>query len=1097
MIRRSLVILQCAVLAVLHSPVATAELSEGWDAPPQEARLRAYWWWLNGNVTKEAITRDLEEMKAKGFGGALICDAGGATQEGNDPVPAGPVFLSPAWRELYRHALREAARLDLEMSLNIQSGWNLGGPCVTPDDAAKKLVWTETTVTAASPAQTKLAAPAQRDGYYRDLFVVGYPLADAAAAGTAATITASSSQLPGHPAALAFDGDPETFWVSRGNEPGKGPQAGRAEWLELRFEQPVPATRLLITGRPGYGLRDCTIEISEDGKTFKQSNAAKDMPADKPTDFTLKGTPVRAIRLNIVTSYDPVHPQQPRNVQIAELRVDAGGKSWPTTAAAVRPIRDWQAKAMQRTLSMSAPDTTPLLTDIDARPGEADTGLDAVVDLTGKLAPDGTLRWKPAKGSWRVLRFGCTIGDHAKVSTCSEGWQGYALDVLDTGAFNRYWDAVVEPLIADAGPLAGKTLAYLHTDSWEVEAVNWTPTFRAEFRARRGYELIPWLPVLTGKIVADRGQSNRFLHDYRKTLGDLAIANHYAPFVARAEKHGLKIHPESGGPHASPIDAQRCLGMNHVPMSEFWAWSWKHRIGDSNRFFVKQPASAAHVNGRTLVAAEGFTTIGPHWQETLWDNLKPSFDHACSEGFNLLFWHAFVCSPKAMGVPGQQYFAGTHLNPNVTWWSRSAPFFSYINRSQFLLQQGKFVADVCYYYGDHVPNFAQLRASDPAHVGPGRDYDVITEDAILTRLSCRDGLLMLPDGMSYRALMLRDHDAISLPVLRKLRELVAAGATVIGPRPVRASGLGNYPESDAEVRRLSEELWGGGKIVVAKSAAEVLQAKGLGPDFAWEGDAKPATISYIHRRTAEEEIYFVSNREPVAVSLTAAFRVSGKAVELWDAVSGARRVVAGQAGEGITKVPLALPPCGSVFVVFRGQPATGAAPSVLPATQEVSTFAGPWQVRFDPAWGGPAQPVEFASLVDWTTRPEPGIRHYSGTATYQCSWNWQGDPQESGLLLDLGSLRELAEVKLNGQSLGILWTPPFQVAIPATALRKGANQLEIAVVNFWPNRIIGDASLPAAKRLTTTNIRKLTAKSQLIPSGLLGPVRILRQPAAR
>ncbi len=231
------------------------------------------------------------------------------------------------------------------------------------------------------------------------------------------------------------------------------------------------------------------------------------------------------------------------------------------------------------------------------------------------------------------------------------------------------------------------------------------------------------------------------------------------------------------------------------------------------------------------------------------------------------------------------------------------------------------------------------------------------------------------------------------------------------------------------------------------------------------------------------------------MTLTAEFRVTGKGVELWDAVSGTRRVVAGQTGGATTKVPLALPPCGSVVVVFRGEFAPAAAAAVLPEPTEVTTLAGPWSVRFDPAWGGPAQAVEFNDLVDWTARPEPGIRYYSGTATYQKQWEWNGDPKEGSLLLDLGVLRELAEVKLNGHSLGIVWAPPFRVAIPAGALKRGPNQLELALVNFWPNRIIGDASLPANKRFTTTNVRMLTAKTPLVPSGLLGPVRLLRQPA--
>src|SRR6185369_3634657 len=265
----------------------------------------------------------------------------------------------------------------------------------------------------------------------------------------------------------------------------------------------------------------------------------------------------------------------------------------------------FEEKAMYRTLQpFSAPDTSPLFQDLAAEPGEEDTHANEDVDLTAKLNAEGVLSWDVPAGEWQILRFGCTIGDHSRVSTSSDGWQGYALDVLDVGAFQRYWDAIVEPLIADAGPLAGKTLKYLHTDSWEVEAINWTPTLREEFKKRRGYDLLPFLPVLAGRIVDSRPVSNRFLHDFRKTLGDLAVDNHYQPFVKWSHRHGIEIHPESGGPHASPIDAQRCLGQDDVPMSEFWAWSWRHRVGDSNRFFVKQPASAAHTYGKTLVAAE-------------------------------------------------------------------------------------------------------------------------------------------------------------------------------------------------------------------------------------------------------------------------------------------------------------------------------------------------------------------------------------------------------------------------------------------------------------------------------------------------------------
>jgi hypothetical protein len=952
---------------------AGSRLEQGFANPPTEARLRAYWWWLNGDVTKPSITRDLEEMKAKGFGGALICDADGSSQDGNERAPHGPTFLSQEWRELFKHALREADRLGLEMSLNIQSGWNVGGPMVKPEEAPKKLVWTETRVSGPNSVETRLPAPQGRDGFYRDLYVVAF-------------------------------------------------------------------------------------RVKPDG---------------------------------------PKH----------------------------RPLQNWQQKALLKPLvPFSAPDSRPLFEEFPAEPGEEDTRAGDVLDLTARFGQDGILRWDVPQGSWGILRFGYTLNDHCRVSTCSEGWDGYALDPFDAQAFRTYWDAVVEPLIADAGPLVGKTLKYLHTDSWEVEVANWTGTLREEFRNRRGYDLLPYLPVIAGRIVDSRQVSDRFLNDFRRTMGDLAIANHYQLFRDGAHRHGMQIHPESGGPHAVPIDAQQCLGFNDAPMSEFWAWSWRHRVGDTNRFFVKQPASAAHAYGRKLVLAEGFTTIGPHWQETIWDNLRPSFDHALCEGLNLLVWHAFVCSPQEAGVPGIQYFAGTHMNPNSTWWSRSGPFFDYINRCQWMLQQGLFVADAAYYYGDHVPNFTQLKRTDPAKVLPGYDYDVVTEEVVLTRTSVRDGRIVLPDGMSYRVLVLPDRTLISLPVLRKLKELVVAGATIIGPKPVEASTLRDYPQCDTEAARLAGELWTGsgastrnvgkGRVIRGKTAREVLLADGVPPDFEFAlGSAStlpvPAgtekqgqsvllenvpVLNYLHRRAGDADIYFVCNSSNRHVTASCTFRVAGKQPEIWDPINGSiRKAAAWSQADGRTSVPLEFTPYGSMFVVFQQPVSTrvaGRAKENFPTFAPVYQLDDPWTVHFDPKWGGPAS-CEFDSLVSWTQRPEDGIKFYAGTATYRKSFDLPKSVLRKGdrLWLDLGVVKELAEVRLNGKSLGVLWAFPFRVDA-TDALKSGDNTLEVDVVNFWPNRIIGDQSLPPEKRFTRTNIRKLTRETPLMESGLLGPVTL-------
>ena len=575
-----------------------------------------------------------------------------------------------------------------------------------------------------------------------------------------------------------------------------------------------------------------------------------------------------------------------------------------------------------------------------------------------------------------------------------------------------------------------------------------------------------------------------------------------------ARHHGIGVHPESGGPHGAPIDSLRLMGLCDIPMSEFWARATTHRTRDVDRFFVKQPASAAHTYGKRLVAAEGFTVLGPHWEETLWDNLKPSFDQAACEGLNRLVWCSVCCSPAEMGIPGQEFFAGAHFNPNVTWWRQSAPFLKYLNRCQHLLQAGLFVADACHYYGDTVPNFAQLKASDPAHVLPGYDYDVATEEVLLTRMTVKDGRIVLPDGMSYRVLVLPDRKLMPVAVTRKLKELVEAGATVVGPRPEHDSGLRDYPECDEQVRLAASELWGDvngqsvherrvgkGRIVWGKTAREVLFRDAVAPDFEFAADHYNISLDYIHRRDRDAEIYFVCNRLGREESLDCLFRVRGKQPELWDPISGEiRPAKAFTQHGGRTKIPLDFAPYGSLFVVFRKPiPVThdGTAARNFPVFTKRSQLSGPWQVRFDPKWGGPAS-VTFPTLIDWTARPESGIQHYSGTATYLKTFDTPESLDGSShktVYLDLGSVKELAAVRLNGRDLGVLWSKPFRVDISGL-LKPSGNTLEVEVTNFWPNRLIGDASLDASKRFTKTNIRKFKPDSPLRSSGLLGPVTL-------
>ena len=949
---------RCGIVSAKEDISLSADipLDECWSNIPKQARTRAYWWWLNGNVTPSAITKDLEWMKKIGMGGGIVFDADGASQGGHNPVPAGPLYGSPEWRKLFLHTLREADRLGLEISLNITSGWNTGGPIVTPDKAAKLITWSAIRIQGPTKVDAALPEPESRDGFYHDTFVVACRL------------------RPGAPASVYRN------------------QTG-----------------------------------SESSMVDKFSNHTKMLPA--------------------------------------------------VVSSRAQPIRNLREKCAFSELGGSASDCTPLLFDIPGADGEQDIATtDDVINISDKLDSSGKLRWDAPEGDWLILRFGYTPNG-ARVSTASGNWQGLVLDYMDADALRWYWGKVMAPIISEAGPLAGKSWKMIQTDSWELGGLNWTASFPEEFKKRRGYDIRPWMPVLSGLIVCSRESSNRFLSDYRRTIADCIADNHYGTMATLAAEHGMGTQPESAGPHTAPIDGQMCYGRSTWPMSEFWVPS-PHRPSDEKRFFVKQAASAAHTYGKPVTCAEGFTSIGPQWNDTLWSSQKPSFDHEACAGLNLVFWHAFTCSPKDAGLPGQEYFAGTHFNPQITWSKQAPAFIGYLNRCQTLLQRGRFVADVLQYYGNNVPNIARLKQDDPAKVLPFHDYDTVNEEVLL-RAKAEKGFVTLPSGMSYRILVLPKAPVLSLAAAHKIRELAEAGAVIVGPKPERATGL----EADAEVRRIGDELWNSGKVRNV-SPLKTLEQLGVSPDV----DGIP---DWIHRRDGETDIYFLSNQRKEQFQGDIKFRVTGKTPEFWDPVTGSRHTAPiFSSAKGRTSLPIDLPPYGSLFVIFRGEgenkrQAEPNTPSFATRTE----LQGPWNVTFDPHWGAPAM-VSFPTLSDWTKNEDTGIRNYSGTAGYSKTFDLPENvrPGEK-LFLNLGDVHEIAEVTLNGRHLGVLWFPPHRVDITETVKPKG-NLLEIKVVNSWYNRVLFDQSLPKEKRLTSTNIR-LPSKATPIVSGLLGPVKIV------
>lgn len=956
--RFNFVILALASWILLPATIPADDLEEGFRKPPHHAGIRAFWWWLNGNVTEEAITRDLEEMKAKGFNGALIFDADGSSQRGNARVPAGPVFGSPEWTALFIHACKEAKQLDLELSLNIQSGWNLGGPKVSEEEATQRLVWSKTTLEGPASIGQVLPRPVKKGAFYADVAVLAVPI---------------------------------------GKNPAKSP-----------------------------GLKDLPL------------------------------------------------------------------------------------KSSTRELGMSAPDCRFLLeTDASATPGRVVKSAE-VMNLSERMNEDGTLQWEVPEGRWEVIRIGHTAtGSH--VSTHSVGWGGRVLDYLSPAALDAYWQRNIDPLFKAIGPLAGTTLRYVHTDSWEGGGMNWTPGFDATFRERRGYDPLPWLAVLTGHVLDSREASNAFLADFRKTIGGL-VADHYGHLATLSARYGMGTHPECSGPHAGPLDGLKNYGRSELMMSEFWSPS-PHRPGPDQRFFVKQAASAAHTYGKPLVGAEGFTTIGPHWNDTPWSAMKPSFDTEFCAGLNLVFNHTFTCSPKEMGLPGQEYFAGTHFNPQVTWWNESKPFIDYLRRCQYLGQQGRFIADVVHYYGDHIPNVFGRKGHDPAGALPGYDYDVLSEELLVQSLSVEDGRLVLPSGMRYRVLSLPDHRVLSLGAIEKVDALVRAGATVLGPKPIRMVSLEGGADGAKRFQALAEGLWGAGeqkpkgmrevgkgRVAWGSNASELLQADGIAPDVELTlADGSPAPdTDWIHYRIGDADIYFLAELGGKARTIDASFRVSARPPELWDAVDGSiREASTFSMADGRTTLPLALGAYDSLFVVFRGRTAEGERDNGpnQPTWKEAYRLSEAWTVAFDPKWGGPKKPARFATLIDWIETEDPAIGSYSGKAVYRTAFDAPAEVTDLPLAIELGEVRSvgIARVKLNGTDLGLTWRPPFRLDLKG-AIKEGENQLEVMVVNSWHNRVMADDRLPEDQRVTRTNIR-VEKKGRFAwepePSGLIGPVRLV------
>ena len=1132
----------CAVspeIVGVHRP----SLSDGFASPPLSACPAVYWVWVNGLTNKQRLTHELEEMRAKGLGGVYIFDVGARDPKGI--VPEGPAFMGPESLKAIGHAVREATRLGLDVGIVTSSSWNCGGPWVTPEHASMGLFHCQVTVNGPAQFSDTLPfptlprkAPKGSDGlpaYYKDVAVLAVP---------------KPKRLRGHEFLFEL-APPSMHTIDRVvlyNTPsGDEKRYGKMQLFTENFAVLASAT-------------------TTDVNAFQEVIRGTLKPHTEAQTYRFEPARAKFVKLVIFSGHNPKSDR----IQLGEFEVySTHGKN---VVAAYHA--DGSKTAAKLLHSSSAPGLEREWTTANIHDGKK-SGADGswfsdgappliiedtndIIDLTDRVGKDGRLAWNVPPGEWTILRFVCAnTGLSLKIP--SPRSHGLAIDHFNSQATKTHFDYLIDRLHHELGSFKDTALKYTYVCSYELSGSTWTPDFLEEFKKRRGYDMTNFLPVLSGSIVQNHEITERFRYDYRKTLGDLLVDAFYRTARQASNRHGLLLCAEAGGPgpplHQVPVDALKALGALDIPRGEFWK--------DHNVWVVKETACASHIYGKKIVDMEAFTSWR-HWQDGPFD-IKGLADRALCGGANHFTFHTCAHNPPEAGLPGWVYHAGTHISPSLVWWPKAKPFIDYLSRCCYLLQQGLFVADVCYYYGDQGFNFVPPKHIDPS-LGPGYDYDVTNAEVILSRMDVKNGKIVLPDGMSYEVLVLPNREDINWAVLKRIERLVKAGATVVGRKPIMSNGLTDYPHRDIKVRNLANKLWGPcdgkkctqhsygkGKIIWGKTLREILQVRGMGPDFSFTSrDGKESRLDYIHRRTKSDDIYFVSNKNECWEQVDCVFRVYGKTPELWRPDTGDvhRQVVYDFVKAG-TRVPLCLPPAGSVFVVFReaaGEdhfvslskdnallfPAARKTPQelesieILPGEQnklEVQVWksgtytlktaegkeitvkvetvpamreiTGPWEIQFPWGWGAPASKV-LPELISWTEDSQEGIKYFSGIATYYKELNITAGQlaADRRIFLDLGRIRFVAEVYLNGKSLGILWKPPFRVDITRAA-KPGRNQLVIEVANTWSNRLVGDARSPQNKRYCQTNITNSLTWSvpwkdtPLLESGLLGPVHLI------
>ena len=1031
---------------------------------PDTVQTSVYWYWISGNISKEGVVKDLEAMKKVGINRAFIGNIG------LDDVPYGKVkFMSDDWWDIMHIALKTATRLNIEIGIFNSPGWSQsGGPWIKPEQAMRYLTSSQIMVKGPLVLNKKLNQP---QANFQDVKVLAYPVA-----GDYNTdISILKPNLSAIPAIDSLNN------LMDHNET-TGIHFNKNQHFSLDINTNSPYTvRSIVIHTTKQSVRidgDIQAKINNAYVTVKHFSIDR-TNKELNVGFTPFGPAAISIPATTSKYFRLVLTNISANSGITELKLSATpmvenyiektlAKMWPTPHPFWEAYQ-WQPQPVETSANIIDPSK--------------------VIDISKYMSADGTLNWKVPAGNWIIERSGMTPTNVTNAPAPPEG-RGLEVDKMSKAHIAEHFDAFLGQILKRIPAEDRKTWKVTVEDSYETGSQNWTDELIAEFKEKYNYDPISYIPVLQGKVVGSEDQSDRFLWDLRRLIADDVSFKYVGGLRDISHQHGLTTWLENYGHWGYPGEFLQYGGQSDEIGGEFWS------EGDLGDIENRAASSSAHIYGKTKVSAESFTAAGNPFSRYP-AMFKKRGDRFFTEGINNTLLHVYIQQPEDHILPGITAWFGVEFNRLNTWYFDMDVFLKYSKRCNFMLQQGQYVADAAYFIGEDAPKMTGV--TDPI-LPQGYSFDYINGDIIKSTLLVKDGKLVLPSGMSYSILVLPKLQTMRPELLAKIKDLVNQGAVILGPKPDRSPSLKGFPHADQQVKNMADELWGKvdgstvkvnhygkGLVLSGMNMKEALTLIKVVPDLKI---IQSDSILFIHRQLPDGSIYFVSNQKNVPVHIQTTFRITGKSPELWNAVTGTTRDLPSYTqSNATTTIPLQLAPYESAFVIFRKNSASNNNPgSNYPAPEKTIEITQPWLVNFDQTMRGPAKPVVFNALTDWSVNANDSIKYYSGTAFYHNTFKISKVVKGANYIIDLGIARSIAKVNVNGVELGGAWTPPYQVDI-TKALKEGENKLEIKVVNTWVNRLIGDRMLPTDQRKTSVLFGP-NPKNGLQSSGLLGPVKI-------